>query len=330
MNRNRAVYWPLMMASDPTTYRSFADFYSDAHGVRSCYLNMVARLAMAFAPIPGVIGYDLLNEPWGDECRDLAPLYRDAAAVIHSRHPTAFLFLEGQFTTNCGIQTRLPRLAIPNVVYAPHYYKPIPILLSHWYGVEHNIGRAFAHMTAIAEAWNVPLFVGEFGMPAHVASVDRYMTAVHDHLDAGFVSGAQWNFTPCWTEDAKDGWNGEDYNILDHGGAPRSNFALRPYPRFTAGVPLRLAYLESSPPGCGPLLQYDWIHMPERGETEIFVPASLFPPGTAITIAPAAASWLHDPARQVLLCRCPCAGTIHLTLCGPPLPGPAPNRHRER
>ncbi len=316
-NSARAYYWPLLMANDPTTYKSFADFYADTYGVRTRYMHMVARVARAFAALPGVIGYDMLNEPWGNEPRELAPLYCETAAAIQAEHPSALLFIEGQLTTNAGVQTRLPRLPVANLVYAPHYYKPLPIVLGRWYGVERHIDRAFVNMTTLAESWNVPLFLGEFGMPADVENTGDYMTAVYDRLDAFLASGAQWNYTPTWTEQARDGWNSENFNILDRSGAARSNFRPRPYPRLTAGLPLRFTYQEAQPPERGPSLEFLWVHSPERGDTELFVPALLFPPGSALTIDPADVACRYDTSRQVLVCRAPRPATIFLRLTGP-------------
>ena len=107
---------------------------------------MLERIACAFGATPGVIGYDPINEPWGDEQRQLAPLHRDAAAVIRARHPAALMFLEGQITTNCGIQTNLPRPAFDGVAYAPHYYKPLTMAFCFWAGRQHNIDRARSKM----------------------------------------------------------------------------------------------------------------------------------------------------------------------------------------
>jgi endoglycosylceramidase len=315
-NSMRDRYWPLLMATDPTTHKSFDDFYGDTFGVRTRYLRMLERIAGAFAATPGVIGYDLLNEPWGDERRELAPLYRDGGSVIRARHPSALLFVEGHITTNSGRQTNLPRPSFDGVVYAPHYYKPLTIVLCNWSGTHHNIDLAFTHMNATASAWDVPLFVGEFGMSACVHNVTAYIHTLYDRLDACLASGTHWNYTPEWNPQVRDGWNGEDFNILDPGGMTRPNFPARPYPRLTAGVPLRFTYRPATGPE-GPTLEFVWDHRPDLGDTEIFVPMSLFPPGSSFTCLPADVCCHLEPDRQVLVCRASRPMTIVLQLTGP-------------
>jgi endoglycosylceramidase len=321
-NPGRSLFWPFLVATDPSMHGSFHDFYADVQGVRTRFLQMVARVSQAFRTVPGVIGYDLLNEPWGHEVQELAPLYLDAGSVILARHPSALLFLQGHVTTNMGLQTKLPRLALPNLVYAPHYYKPLPIVLGRWHGAVHPMDRAFARMNAVTESWDVPLFLGEFGMPADVENADVYVAALHDRLDAFLASGAHWNYTPTWTEAARDGWNGENFNILSRDGTARPNFRPRPYPRLTAGLPRRFVYHEPQPPVQGASLEFVWDHCPQRGATELFVPASLFPPRSAVSVEPADVLCRYDAGRQVLVCTAPHPTTILLRLSAPLRFGP--------
>jgi endoglycosylceramidase len=302
------------MATDFRMHRSFADFYADRNGVRTRYLVMLRRIAFAFADIPGVIGYDPLNEPWGRERADLAPLYRDATAAIRSADPTAILFLEGHVTTNCGLQTDLPRMALPNVAYAPHYYQPMTILRCGWNGTTRPIDRAFVHMETKATEWEAPLFLGEFGGPAEADRIDEYMTCLYDRLDTLLASGAQWNFTPGWDERLKDGWNGEDFNVIDPSGRLRRNFLERPYPRLIAGRPLQFQFRRGSWPGGESSLVFAWEHRPELGDTELFLPTSLFPPTSFVMIDGAGATWWRDEARQLLVCRAPYGGTIRVQI----------------
>src|SRR5581483_1234309 len=133
----------------------------------------------------------LLNEPWGDEKRSLAPLYRDAATVIRSVDPTAILFLEGHITTNCGLQSRLPCPTFDNIVYAPHYYLPSMIVFGKWTGQTWAIRHAFANMRAKTQNWNAPLILGEFGAPANATRAAEYVDYVYDLLDDSLASGIQ-------------------------------------------------------------------------------------------------------------------------------------------
>lgn len=311
-NSPSSRYWPVLMATDPTTHRSFQDFFTDALGVRTRYLLMLSRISVRFAETQGVIGYDLMNEPWGDEEHELAPLYQDATAVLRAQHPSAIMFLEGHVTTNSGLQTKLPPPRFDGVAYAPHYYKPLTLAINRWYGSPTTAQHAFANMTAKSHEWNVPLFLGEFGVGAGTRNAGGYVAHLYDRLDACLASGAQWNYTPRWNDQTKDGWNGEDFSILDPAGTIRPNFRPRPYPRHTAGTPLLFHYQDASQGGCG--LSFAWEHDPSRGDTEIFVPNLIFPRHAAITCSPSDAVCWRDEARQLLVCRATRPTTIRVQM----------------
>ena len=309
--------WAVLMVSDPTTHKSFDDFYSDRFGVRTRYLAMVGRAAAMFGQTPGVIGYDLLNEPWGAEETDLAPLYRDASRVIQQGHPGAISFLEGHLSTNCGLRTKLPRPDYGPVAYAPHYYRPVTVMLGRWHGATREIDRAFANMTQTSAEWNSPLFLGEFGVGAEAVRAGDYVSAVYDRLDACLASGAQWNYTSRWNDLTKDGWNGEDFNIIHPSGIQRPNFRSRPYPRATAGIPLQFRYDDGIAAGTVRRLDFQWSHNPALTETEIFLPQDLFPSSSCVEVHASGVAWHRDFARNVLICRSSRASVIHLTITAP-------------
>ena len=52
--------------------------------------------AEKFADNPGIVGYDMLNEPFGDEALQISPLYEDVAARIRKHDTKAILFVEPQ------------------------------------------------------------------------------------------------------------------------------------------------------------------------------------------------------------------------------------------
>ncbi len=311
--------WPFRMITDPVMHRSFADFFADRDGVRGRYLEMIRRAAASFASTPGLIGYDLLNEPWGDERPQLAPLYRDEARAIQQADPDAILFVQGHIATNCGLRTRLPRPDYGPSVYAPHYYCPITYAIGRWHGTHLGLSRAFSGMVETARRWETPLFVGEFGIGAEIPGAGDYVRAFYDRLDAALASGAQWNYTPRWNLEDRDGWNGEDFSILETSGSLRANFRPRPYPRATAGMPLRFHFDDHPEVGLTPRIEFEWEHDPAFGETEIFVPSSVFPRGTAIDIVGPSASYLHETDRQVLVCRAARPGTVRLQVTAPSL-----------
>ena len=309
--------WPLCVATDVNTHRSFSDFYADSSGVRTRYLAMVARAAAAFATVPGVLGYDPINEPWGREVDELAPLYADAAAAIRAFHPSAILFLEGQASTNLGLQTKLPKPRFGNVAYAPHFYKAAAMYRTGWGGSTSGIDSSFDGMRAKAREWDVPLVLGEFGIKADAPGSGDYVAYILDRLDDAFSSGAQWNYTPGWDPVRKDGWNGEDFSILVPGRGLRANFRAHPYPRFVSGSPVAFRYVAADPAGGRPhSLAFTWDHRPELGETEVFLPMCLFSHRSVVTVDPPDAAVVRDEARQLLVCRLSRASTVTITVTG--------------
>ena len=307
--------WPIKMVIDPAVHRSFNDFYSDIDGHRTRYLAMLDQLSREFSSCPGVIGYDLLNEPWGRERQEISPLYHDAAHVIRAHDPSAIMFIEGHVSTNYGIQTKLARPTFGNVAYAPHFYDPLTIMRNGWRGRPLVIRHAFQNMKAKADEWNVPLFLGEFGRPPSARASNHYISKIYDHLDESLASGAQWNYTPTWTAVNQDDWNAEDFNILGPDGTPRNNFQPRPYPAATAGTPLRFAFEKAAEPGQSHRLDYVWQHDPARGTTEIFLPYSVFPTSATMSeIHGVDVGLTRSPDGQVLTCRSSTAQIIHIQL----------------
>ena len=311
-------YWPILMTLDPAVHRSFADFYANVDGRRNRYLAMLDHLSRAFASCPGVIGYDLLNEPWGREREELSSLHADAARVVRAHDPSAIMFIEGHVSTNYGMQTKLARPTFGNFAYAPHFYDPITILRNGWRGRPVVIRFAFKHMTAKAQEWNVPLFLGEFGISSSARASNKYVAKLYDNLDDSLASGAQWNYTPTWSEDDKDGWNAENYNILNSDGSPRDNFQARPYPIATAGTPLKFAFEKAKHSDQFHRLSYVWQHNPSLGATEIFLPETLFPAAsTYFETHGDDVNFTRIHGGQILGCRSPRAQMIHIQLRAP-------------
>ena len=236
--------WPLLMVSDRTTHRSFDDFFSDATGTRSRYLAMLGRVAATFSGVPGVIGYDLMNEPWGNEHRDLAPLYRDAALVVRAPIPRRFCSSKARspqtaaFSRDC-LDPILTVRSMPRITITPddrvqrlarHDLRHAPGLVAN--GVQ---GKGVECPAFCGRVWS-----GGNGPPG------RRLCGGHLRLSRRQPRlGHPVELHPGSTPGRKDGWNGEDLAMLTPDGRPRPNFRPRPYPRYTAGEPHCFRYTRS-------------------------------------------------------------------------------------
>jgi endoglycosylceramidase len=307
--------WGRRMLRDAGMHESWRQFHAGVRGVRTRYLDMMHRLARHFTGFPGVIGYDMLNEPWGCEKTEIAPLYEDAAARIRSADPTAILFVSPRALTSAGLQTKLPTPRFGNFAYAPHYYDACVIMLGRWLGFPPAI--ACARMDAKAAEWGVPLFLGEFGAGGDCARARPYLDALYAALDKRLASGTQWVFTPGWTRERKDGWNDEDFSIVDDCGRTRGNFRLRPYPQRFAGLPtqIRVKYRDRR---AGVSVAVAWDHDPALGRTEIFAPRhALFGERVTIETSTSDLECRYDDEGMRLVCESSSPGAKRVVIRTP-------------
>ncbi|MBZ0253072.1 MAG: cellulase family glycosylhydrolase, partial [Candidatus Methylomirabilis sp.] len=242
--------------------------------------------------------------PWAEEVTELTPLYEDAAAVIRANDPSAILFLCPRTAASAGAPSFLPKPTYDNFAYAPHFYDALVAVLGFWLG--NPTDQAFARMAAKAAEWDAPWLLGEFGAPGPGGNARGYVDHLYSRLNATLASGTQWVYTPGWTEAAKDGWNLEDFSIVDGMGATRPNFRVRPFPRRTAGEPTKLSVRD--PQGAVQAgLDYRWEHDPALGATEIFAPKDLFRAGAPVVKAEGV-SCAYDGAGSLLTCASESAG----------------------
>lgn len=270
-NGSACSLWPARTLFDRDLENAWHAFYANENLVRDHFLEMTRRVAAHLRHAPAVIGYDLLNEPMGNESTELLPLYEDEAKAIREQDPQAILFVSPRAAVSMGLQTHLPMPRFSNMAYAPHYYDTLVVGFKIWVG--QLFLSPFDTMLGTAYAWDVPLFLGEFGAPATAWGASSYMDTLFRRMDEHFVSGAQWTYSAAWSPTRKDGWNGEDFSIVDERGLLRDNFRARPYPQRIAGTPRRMLINRQ---GDRCFIEVEWDHVPAQGATLVFAPENAF------------------------------------------------------
>ena len=198
-NDSSCKIWGAEMIWDFDMHTCWNRFYSDKYGVRTRFLKMMDTVSSHFGNNPAVLGYDILNEPWGNEVSEIAVLYEDAAKIIRKNDPDSVIFVCPHALISAGNTSELPRMSFGNYAYAPHYYDGSIIVLNLWFGTSPD--SALNRQKKKSDAWNVPIFWGEFGVNATAYGGAKYMDLFYAWLDSNHASGTQWNYTPGWTTD---------------------------------------------------------------------------------------------------------------------------------
>ncbi|MEO5874266.1 MAG: cellulase family glycosylhydrolase [Streptosporangiaceae bacterium] len=268
----------------PAVLRAYDNFWNNngRHPeLRQRYAAMWQHVADRFKDDPAVLGYDLMNEPFGGtrqfgffEGPVLTPFYQRIVDRIRSVDRDNWIFLEPQsLGPNQGLDSSLGKVRGSRLVLAPHFY-PGAVDLG---GTYSGLTKALVQVEFLAWRSNMGRLAARHGWPLWIGEVGSM---------AMDVPGAP-EFTRDWlklTEDLRIGWSywsndlsgdptGANKGVgpLDASGLTEVGEILaRPFPRAVAGTPTALSY-------AGDALTVSWTRNGATGPTEIWFPGTTTP-----------------------------------------------------
>ncbi len=295
----------------PAVQSAFDHLYNDAD-LRQAQSDAWMQVVNRVKDLPGVLGYDLMNEPFGKifpglpgetlydtiariEQTQLTPMYQRLTDAISAVDPDHWVFIEPPNVASLGVSTSLGRVDGPKVAFYPHMYDPSLEFSTYDPNVTYTYDPEFFQKWADAIAGYVdenpmPMLVGEWGVAVPEAPIFgefvRQSLATMDEVASGWS-----HFSYC---------NGSGYCPVDDAGNDRPNIGqiFEPYARAIAGAPTSSTYDFTTR-----ALSVTYHDNAATGATEIFIPASRsYPEGWIVTSTDSPTSWssTFDAATGVL------------------------------
>lgn len=246
----------------------------------------------------------------------LRPFIENFSLAIHEVMPDAIIFTESEPFE--------PPPHYPdshNLVFAPHYYEGVTLftkifnrranfdleLMRPLVGadsIKDYIARRIGQFRHFADErmGNVPVIIGEFGIPFDMNKKYAYQTGdfslqvtaleyYFQAMDKTLMSYTLWNYTADNTNEHGDLWNGEDLSIFSrdqqndpsdiNSGGRALSAVVRPYAKKVAGEPLNMRF----DPAKG-IFTFSFRHDENVSEpTELYVPNSQFPAGYRVEVS---------------------------------------------
>jgi len=289
----------------PAVARAFDHFWYDAD-LRARYAAAWRHVAERFAADDRVIGYDIMNEPWGGshqagfEAGPLSGMYQEVTDKIRRSDADHWIFVEPQsFGVNQGLASQLRRIEDPRegedrIVYFPHFYS-----------VEQDIFGGYSGQTTFVDIWSTnrtreqerfgsPTVIGEFGMAAAMKGWEPYLDAILQMADQSTSGWAYWSY------EITDPGDPATWGLSDHEGdeTPQVDHLVRTYARAVAGHPTAMSF----DPGTG-VFSLTFTETGVDAPSEIFVPAGRrYGGGWVVECSDDDGTWTStwDPDRQIL------------------------------
>ena len=187
------------------------DWHSDSEGVaefwqkeehRAHYLKLWDQLSKTFKDNQYIAGYDIMNEPVTDRIDLLGKTYKQVVDVIRKNNDNHIIFLEGNNWAR-EVDFLSDQLS-ENVSLSIHFYEPTKFVFNHLPnltypgrvdGIQWNksrIGKVLKNYTK----FNVPVYVGEFGIASRCPHCKKEYAWVRDVLHIFKNYGFHWTY---WT-----------------------------------------------------------------------------------------------------------------------------------
>jgi endoglycosylceramidase len=218
--------------------KAFDSFFAtgDPGGLQAAFIDALAHVATRYAANPGVVGFEIFNEPPMDPDR-LYPFTYAAATRLRSAAPKKLIFFEPPVFRNMTDSSPLAAAPFPTEggVYAPHVYTGV--------GAGFTIADlepSVANARAEADSWHTPLVIGEFGNGPDAEGM-RYVGLEYDLQDKYLASSALW----LWKEISQGNWGFFDHDEATGAFTERPLVVAtvaRPYAQRIAGTPTEVRW----------------------------------------------------------------------------------------
>ncbi|MFZ1589355.1 MAG: cellulase family glycosylhydrolase [Candidatus Microthrix parvicella] len=314
----------------PGVQAAWENLYEDPD-IRAAQAATWTHVAAEYSDHPNVIGYDLLNEPFGKiregedlftaakrvESVQLTAMYQRLTDAIRTADEQGWMFIEAPNLASLGIATSLGRVNDERVVFFPHMYNTdIELEIYNGSGDPSGYSPAFFEnwanaITTYTDSYKVPMMVGEWGVPTPYPGIDRYIAQVLETMEATTSGWAQFN--GCFGEGyCTFGPDGEDRVQIDQ--------IVQPYAQAIAGLPDNHHYDPATR-----TLRITYADGDATGATEIAVPATkLYPKGWRLDVDGTKVEPSTEqpaPGVDLISVEVPNNGTTH-TLCLTPTEAP--------
>jgi endoglycosylceramidase len=311
--------FPATYLTSPGLNRAFDNFYANDAGPGGVGLIQRfgaawKRVAASFRGDKGVLGYDLLNEPWPGsgfaDCfniagcpafdrNELAPFYRSVIGRIREADRSHLVFYEPNVLFNFDANTNLPDLGYRHLGFSFHNYCFPGLVGGAPPTCPEGEDLVFKNADSRAKATGDALMLSEFGATADTSILDR----ITGYADRHMVSWQEWHYCGC-DDPTTQGPGDTQALVKDLSKPPRGanvfhaklKALARPYPQAIAGTPIRfgfdpatrkfeLVYTRKRVNGNGSF---------RRGYTDIFVPKLQYPDGVNVSTDGGSVTGLHQ------------------------------------